>query len=121
MRRNLFLIRTAGLSLLPYACFSGSPRGVLPVPGGAAGAERAVKQAKEDLAGRKGIDKGEISVRAVEAADWPATSLGCPEPEMMYAQVITPGFRILLSYADETYVYHSDRGNRVVYCQSRSE
>jgi len=56
---------------------------------------------------------------AVEAVNWPDTSLGCPELDMMYAQVITPGYRILLSYSAEIRVYHSDRGDRVVYCESR--
>ena len=78
-----------------------------------------MEQAREDLTRRKGIDKGEITVVAVEAVNWPDTSLGCPEPNTMYAQVITPGYRILLSCAQEIHVYHSDRGDRVVYCQSR--
>jgi hypothetical protein len=38
----------------------------------------------------------------------------------MYAQVITPGYKILLSYAEETYKYHSDKSDRVVYCPSKS-
>jgi hypothetical protein len=88
--------------------------------GGPNCAERAVEQAKEDLARRRGVDKGEIGLVAVEVADWPDTSLGCPQPDMMYAQVITPGFRIVLSHADEAYVYHSDRRDRVVYCQPGS-
>jgi len=100
----------------PISSLSGSTR----LPGEAGGAERAVEQAKEDLACRRGIDKSNIGVVAVEAVNWPDTSLGCPQPDMMYAQVITPGYRILLSYADETYVYHTDRGSRVVYCQSGS-
>jgi len=80
------------------------------------GAEMVVELAKEDLAKRKGIDAGKITVVAVEAVDWPDTSLGCPEPGMMYAQVITPGYKILLSYAGETYEYHSDKGDHAVYC-----
>jgi hypothetical protein len=107
------------LSLLAFALVS-VLSGSAPERGGVDGAERAVEQAKEDLARRKGVDKGEIGLVAVEAVNWPDTSLGCPQPDMMYAQVITPGFRIVLSHADETYVYHSDHGNRVVYCQPGS-
>jgi len=80
------------------------------------GAETAVELAKADLARRKGVNRGSIAVIKVEAVDWPDTSLGCPQPDMMYAQVITPGYRIVLSCAGETHVYHSDRGTRVVYC-----
>jgi len=120
IKRPFFLaIEAIALSLLGYACFLG-PLGKTPIPGGAGSAEQVVERAKEDLAGRKGIDKDEITVTAVEAVNWPDTSLGCPVPDMMYTQVITPGYRILLSYAEETYVYHSDRGNHLVYCQSSS-
>ena len=79
-------------------------------------AESVVKLSKEDLAKRKGIDTDEIAVVGIESVDWPDASLGCPEPGMMYAQVITPGYMILLSYKKEIYEYHSDKENRVVYC-----
>ena len=76
--------------------------------------------AKEDLARRKGTDKDEIAVVGIEQVEWQDASLGCPEPGKMYAQVITPGYRILLSYEKEKYKYHSDKENRVVYCGSIS-
>jgi hypothetical protein len=94
---------------------SSLPGGV-PIAGGSGGAESVAEQAREDLARRKGVDKAEIAVVKVEVVDWPDTSLGCPQPDMMYAQVISPGYRIVLLHAGETHVYHSDRGTRVVYC-----
>lgn len=100
------------------ACASGSElAGKESNPGGV---QWAVGQAKEDLARRKCIDTGEIALVAAESVNWPDTSLGCPEPGMMYAQVITPGYRIVLSCAGEAYEYHSDRGSRVVYCPRSS-
>jgi hypothetical protein len=39
--------------------------------------------------GRKPVD-----FVSIEPAEWPDTSLGWPEPETFYAQVITEGFRI---------------------------
>ena len=113
LRSRFLVIGIIALFLLGYFWFSG-PLGSAPVPGGA---ERAVEQAQEDLANRKGIDKAQIAVVAVKAVNWPDTSLGCPEPGMVYAQVITPGYRILLSYDGQVYEYHSDQGDRVVYCQ----
>ncbi len=50
--------------------------------------------------------------------EWPDASLGCPEPGMMYAQVVTPGYKIHLSCGEELFTYHSDCGSRVVYCES---
>jgi hypothetical protein len=35
---------------------------------------------------------------------------------MAYAQVITPGFRVVLAAKDQTVEYHSDSGRRVVSC-----
>jgi hypothetical protein len=99
---------------LPGCVYFSGPISSTPIPDGA---EQAVERAKEDLANRKGIDKGQIAVVEVKAVDWPDTSLGCPKPGMMYAQVITPGYRILLSYDGQIYSYHSDQHGRVVYCQ----
>ncbi len=48
-------------------------------------------------------------------ATWPDTSLGCPQKGMMYAQVITPGFRVVLAVNDQDYEYHTDNA-RVVLC-----
>ncbi|HEU65152.1 MAG TPA: hypothetical protein ENN57_00615 [Chloroflexi bacterium] len=110
---RFLVIGVIALLLFGYICFAG-PLSSAPVLDSA---EPAVEQAKEDLANRKGVDKEHVTVVAVKAVNWPDTSLGCPEPGMVYAQVITPGYRILLSYGGQTYEYHSDQGDRVVYCQ----
>lgn len=67
--------------------------------------------AEEDLAQRLGISPDQIEVSEVRAVTWPDASLGCPEPDMMYAQVIQEGLLIRLSAGGETYAYHSG-GNR---------
>ena len=41
---------------------------------------------------------------------WPDASLGCPEPGMMYAQVLTPGILVVLSYGGELHRYHGGIG-----------
>jgi len=102
------------LSLFGYGFFS-DPSNNIPVP---SGAKSAVEEAKNDLAKRKGIDKKKITLVSVESVDWPDTSLGYPEPGMMYAQVITPGCKIFLSHEEEIFEYHSDKGDRVIYCGS---
>lgn len=75
------------------------------------------EQAREALANQLGVSSEEIGVVEVEEVEWPDTSLGCPEPGMVYAQVITPGYRIVLEAAGENYEYHSDTQGRVVYCE----
>jgi len=86
-----------------------------PIP---AGATQVAKLAKEHLAKEKGLNLTTIRVVEVQAVDWPDTSLGCPQPGMMYAQVITPGYRIVLSDGTTDYEYHSDASTRVILCSS---
>jgi len=67
-----------------------------------------VDLAKKDLSERVNIPIGDIKLVKEEAVDWPDTSLGYPEEGMMYAQVITPGFKIILKAGNKLYEYHSD-------------
>ena len=86
-----------------------------PAPAGQ-GAESVVQLARQDLAQKLKVPIEEIREVPVEAVEWPDTSLGCPQPGMMYAQVITPGFRVVLAAKDQTVEYHTDLGRRVVSC-----
>jgi hypothetical protein len=80
-------------------------------------AQEVVALARQDLAERLDVDPRAIELISVEAVEWPDASLGCPKPGQMYAQVITPGFRVVLEARGETYVYHTDRGQTVVLCE----
>jgi hypothetical protein len=60
-----------------------------------------------DLAGRLGVDPGEVRVVSVEEVTWPDGSLGCPQPGMMYPQVLTDGTRIALEAGGKRYEYHA--------------
>lgn len=82
-------------------------------------AREAVELARKDLSQRENLDPREIVLLEVETVLWRDTSLGCPEPGKAYAQVITPGFRVLLSHAGGQYEYHSEGAKRVVLCQSK--
>jgi hypothetical protein len=90
----------------------GTPETRLP-----SGAQRVVQIAMEDLARALDLAPGEISVLSVEAVEWPDTSLGCPRPGMMYAQVITPGLRVVLEANNQSYEYHTDQNSSVVLCE----
>ncbi|MBI2320970.1 MAG: hypothetical protein HYU88_02455 [Chloroflexi bacterium] len=65
---------------------------------------------------RLGVDAQAIAVLRTESVDWPSTALGCPEPGMVYAQVITPGYRVVLEHGGRQYTYHTDRRQRFVLC-----
>ncbi len=87
-----------------------------PVP---AQAVPLVALALDDLKTRLGPASEEVVVTAVESVEWRDASLGCPQPGMLYAQVITPGYRIVLAAAGREYVYHTDRGQKVVLCEGQ--
>lgn len=83
------------------------------------GAEPLVRLAVADAAQRTGVDPSVVSVLKVEARDWPNASLGCPKPDELYAQVITPGYEILLQAGGQQFGYHTDRA-RVELCLQAS-
>ncbi len=79
------------------------------------GAQVVVNQAQADLASRLGVSESAIVVKTVQAQEWPDASLGCPKPGIMYAQVITPGYLIVLEANGKQYEYHAS-GTRAVLC-----
>lgn len=84
-------------------------------------AVEAVAWAQADLAARLGVSIDQIAVVSVVFVEWRDASLGCPQPGMMYAQVITPGYRILLRGEEKLYEYHSARGgDKAVFCRDKA-
>ena len=81
------------------------------------GSETALAAAKADLAQQTGVPIEEIGLISIEAVDWSDTSLGCPQEGFMYAQVITPGYLMVLEADGQQYEYHTDQTTNVVQCQ----
>jgi hypothetical protein len=75
-----------------------------------------VSKAVADLALRLQVTEEAIEVVSVEAVEWPNTGLGCPQPGMMYAQVITPGYLLILVAMGESHWYHTDAVEQVILC-----
>jgi hypothetical protein len=86
-----------------------------PVPP-ATESEAAVAAAAAHIAQYLGVDERDILVQFVEAVDWPDSSLGCPQPGMVYAQFITPGYRVLLEADGQAYEIHTDTRQTAVLC-----
>jgi len=77
--------------------------------------DQAVTVAKQAASKQLNLPVEQISVQQAQAVDWPDSSLGCPQPGMMYLQVITPGFKVLLMAGEEVYPVHV-AGTRAVVC-----
>lgn len=76
--------------------------------------EEAIDSALTDLAARLKVGKDAIQITSVEKRMWGDTSLGCPQPGVMYAQVVTPGFLIQLTAGGKAYAYHASLLNAVL-------
>lgn len=80
--------------------------------------QSAVQLAQTHLAELLSCTAQEINVTNVEEVEWSDSSLGCPQPDMMYMQVITPGYRVTLEQGGQQYTVHTDRGRRAVRCDT---
>lgn len=87
-------------------------QGIQPIKG----SEEALAAVLADLTTQTGVAADEITLVSIEAVEWSDTSLGCPREGFMYAQVITPGYLMVLEAGGEQYEYHTDQKNNVVLC-----
>jgi hypothetical protein len=68
------------------------------------------------IAADLGVLPETVQVVTMEPRDWPDSSLGCPQPDMLYAQVVTPGYLVLVEVSGERIEYHTDDRGTVVRC-----
>ena len=80
-------------------------------------AQTAVDACVRDALTRLNVAANQVSVERVEAREWGDTSLGCPQPGFMYAQVITPGYLIVIAGGGKRLEYHTDTRGRAVMCR----
>jgi hypothetical protein len=73
--------------------------------------------AQKDLAQRLSVAEEVILVQSMEPVTWPDASLGCPQPGMVYAQLLTPGFKVILEVGEEVYEYHTGMTQPIVLCR----
>ena len=72
----------------------------------------AIAQAATDL----GVSPDQLVIIAVEARDWPDSSLGCPQPGRAYSQIVTPGYRLVVQANGQQYDYHTNRTTMIIRC-----
>ena len=78
-----------------------------------------VDNAIADAARRAGVDPSAVTVVTAEAHDWPNGALGCPQPDTMYTEVITPGYRVVVEAGGTAFDYRaSSRSSDVHWCEN---
>lgn len=82
--------------------------------------QNLINVAMEDLAERFSVSQAEIEVEAAYSVTWPDAGLGCSQSGMASAQVLTPGYLIMLQHNEINYEYHADKGTYVTYCVNPS-
>jgi hypothetical protein len=90
------------LAIASSACYGPRLRAADAPASLSSGEQAAVEAAKQAL----GAQAGDYTVQAVEPRQWPDSSLGCPRPGMMYLQVITDGYVVLLEGAGKLHEVH---------------
>lgn len=77
---------------------------------------QATDLAIKALAKQNDVPLDKIQVDSVKAVQWPDSSLGCPQPGMMYTQVVTPGYQVTLLdlSKSKTHYVHVGAGRAIV-------
>lgn len=88
-----------------------------PVPGGME-KPSAVDAAIQTLAQQLDSDPAFITLIGFEPVDWPNSCLGVETPGIMCAEVITPGYRVLLSANGNVYEFHTNQDGSQVAAAS---
>ncbi len=68
----------------------------------------AVFEVRSAAAAELGLGLDSVRIVSVEKVDWPDPCLGVPDPLESCAQVITPGYRIVLDANGQQVIYHTD-------------
>ena len=89
-------------------------------PGSASEPQAAAVEAARQLAARDfGLRPTDLQLEDVQARQWPDRSLGCPRQGVLYAQIVTPGYLVVLAGGGRRLEYHTDDRGMAVFCQER--
>src|SRR5689334_8455005 len=102
-RRSRLVSLVASVFLLPVAALSMN-------------LDSAVQAARDEAARRTGAAPSQMELVSSQRVTWRDSSLGCPEPDMMYTQQLVPGFRVRLRVKGAVLDYHASESGKVVLC-----
>ncbi len=113
-------LKTSGLRPIPGETQQAEPESPIPEPNDPT-VGRLVTSAREDLAKRLQVDAKDIQLLEARDVVWPDTSLGCPQPGMVYPQILRDGALVRLRVGKRTYAYHSGGGREPSLCERPPE
>jgi|GEM_PF-6265295 len=74
----------------------------------------AINAAISDLSSSQNVNSDEISVKDVSFEEFSDSSLGCSSEGETYEQVVTPGFKVLLSVGSTEYDYRISEDSQII-------
>lgn len=83
--------------------------------------EPAAKVARKNLADFLSVDEKDILILEVKDQDWPDSCLGVAAVDEFCAQVITPGFEVIMTVGGKKYVYRADKDGTILRRASVAE
>jgi hypothetical protein len=79
--------------------------------------DQAFSAAATALSQDANVPRDSIAGVSQDEMTWNDSCLGCAKPGESCAQVITPGYRVVLKASGATYEYHTDMGGHARLCQ----
>ena len=76
--------------------------------------QRAFEAVREALARQLGLDPLKIQLVETVPVDWPDSCLGLPGAGESCAQVVTPGFRVVVEASGTSYEFRTNRDGNLV-------
>ena len=98
----LFLILMASLTIGSLFSAGRANGADMPAPEGQPG---IVAQCKADLARRLTVQPDDVQLLLSQPVTWPDSALGLPEMDKGYAEMLTPGWKIVLASRGMNYLY----------------
>jgi len=71
---------------------------------------------RADAARRGHVADAEARVVSVQPVTWPDGAIGCPQPGMVYTQMLVPGWLVQIEAGTQRLAYHVGRGGRWLMC-----
>lgn len=75
---------------------------------------QAALEAANQLAQNLGVEVNDIEIVSTEQVDWPDACLGVPQGDEACAEVVTPGFRVVLEVNGEQFEFRTDEQGQII-------
>lgn len=92
-----------------------------PLPGPSTGPQIPVPEARWgailEVLTQKGVKTDSVEVVSSKLVEWPDGSLGCPQPQTQYQDVITEGMQVIVSADGATYDFRFGPSDHPLLCE----